>query len=79
MTWLYEGTEGLAGLVPAPASTVEEEGEFCPDPDPDSLALVLWSSGSTGLPKGIKLPFSSLVATCLRQRQAPISNIVDSK
>merc|ERR1711892_1479084 len=78
LIWLYDQPDSIADLVPTKEDCKEGcEEEFPTSTDPDDLALVLWSSGSTGSPKGIKLPFSALVGTCLRQRDAPISTIID--
>jgi len=76
--WLYDEKDSIADLVPSQEETDEDTNDQFPaSNDPSDLALVLWSSGSTGSPKGIKLPFGALVGTCLRQREAPISTIID--
>ena len=77
-TWLYDEKDSIADVVPSKEEYTEEDDQPFPvSGNLNALALVLWSSGSTGSPKGIKLPFSALVGTCLRQREAPISNIID--
>jgi len=78
LVWLYDKADSIADLVPAKEDyNNDHKEEFPTRNDPNDLALVLWSSGSTGSPKGIKLPFSALIGTCLRQREAPISTIID--
>eukprot|EP00092_Neocalanus_flemingeri_P010211 GFUD01011002.1.p1 GENE.GFUD01011002.1~~GFUD01011002.1.p1 ORF type:complete len:579 (-),score=172.88 GFUD01011002.1:65-1801(-) len=91
VTWLYDEKDSIANLVPYKEDYAKGDDQpdgltnsinprvmpFPTSVDPNDLALVLWSSGSTGRPKGIKLPFSALVGTCLRQREAPISTIID--
>jgi len=76
--WLYDKPGSIADLVPLKEnSDLGNVDVASASKNPDDLALVLWSSGSTGNPKGIKLPFSALIGTCLRQREAPISTIID--
>ncbi len=48
---------------------VDREGDV-PEPDPDALALVQYTSGSTGDPKGITLGHRQLVANCHAMGQA---------
>ena len=77
LIWLYDQADSIEELVPSKEECNEDGSHFPTSDDPSDLALVLWSSGSTGSPKGIKLPFSALIGTCLRQREAPISTIID--
>ena len=51
--WLYDEKDSIADLVPSQEETDEDTNDQFPaSNDPSDLALVLWSSGSTGSPKG---------------------------
>merc|ERR1719431_582094 len=51
--WLYDQPGSIADHVPAREELTDEcEDPFPTSEDPTDLALVLWSSGSTGSPKG---------------------------
>ena len=71
--WMNDEEGNFLDLVPSHAE-VELEDVPSPRPNPQELALILWSSGSTGIPKGIKVSFSALINQCLRQWKAPLSN-----
>jgi acyl-CoA synthetase (AMP-forming)/AMP-acid ligase II len=61
------GPSGLAGLVPSglclePPITAPD-AQAAEEPAPDRVAVVAYSSGTTGLPKGVLLTHRNLVAT----------------
>ncbi len=59
----YQGevllTKDLAALVPSVALPTQQTG-----PEPSSLFILLYTSGSTGVPKGCQLTHGNLVAFC---------------
>ena len=77
--WMNDEPGNFVHIV---SSTEEDQGDSTvstPRSSPDDLALILWTSGSTGFPKGIKLSFSALINQCLRQWKAPLSNQKNSE
>ena len=76
--WVNDEEGSFLDLVPSPAEDEQEEVQ-APRADPLDVALILWSSGSTGIPKGIKVSFSALINQCLRQWKAPLSNNKNAK
>ncbi|MDX3214511.1 acyl-CoA synthetase [Streptomyces sp. ME02-6991-2B] len=52
-----------SGAVQAPAAVLTERGSWDgPEPDPDTIALVLYTSGTTGPPKGVLVPRRAVAA-----------------
>jgi fatty acid CoA ligase FadD36 len=52
-----------SGAVPLPPVDVTARGDFShPEPPPEHTALILYTSGTTGPPKGVMLPRSAIVA-----------------
>ena len=45
-----------------PAPPHDAPGVFAPDPSPDAVALLMYTSGTTGVPKGVMLTHASLAA-----------------
>ncbi|MEU4093763.1 acyl-CoA synthetase [Streptomyces sp. NPDC026673] len=52
-----------SGAVEAPPADLAERGAWDgPEPDPDTTALVLYTSGTTGAPKGVLVPRRAVAA-----------------
>lgn len=50
------------GFGEAPATSLVDRPEPEPEPEPDDVALLMYTSGTTGLPKGVMLTQSNLAA-----------------
>ncbi len=58
---LLDVEAGAANIIPA---TGAQKGSSSSIPDPQSLFIMLYTSGSTGVPKGCQLTHANLVAFC---------------
>lgn len=60
--------ESIPQIWPAELPSVYKKGLPAPDiaVDPDSIAAMPFSSGTTGLPKGVELPHRALVMNCVQ-------------
>ena len=77
--WMNDEPGNFVHIVSSAEQVPEADTASAPRNDPGDLALILWTSGSTGFPKGIKLSFSALINQCLRQWKAPLSNQKNSE
>ena len=65
------GPHPLGPPLPDARTPAPGEGEApLPDPHPEDLAYVLYTSGSTGVPKGVAVPHRGVVNRLLRAREA---------
>ena len=77
--WMNDEPGNFVHIVSSTEEDQEDNTASTPRNNPGDLALILWTSGSTGFPKGIKLSFSALINQCLRQWKAPLSNQKNSE
>ncbi|XP_011307568.1 N-(5-amino-5-carboxypentanoyl)-L-cysteinyl-D-valine synthase [Fopius arisanus] len=69
---IYEGTLTLTFNELWEESADESDEPLDHEEDPEQLAIVLYTSGSTGVPKGVRLPHATLVNRLLWQwRELP--------
>jgi len=54
--------------VPSPEVSMTSEGEYLPTPKPQDTAYLIWTSGTTGMPKGVQVQHHS-AATSMRSLQ----------
>ncbi|MFE6134450.1 amino acid adenylation domain-containing protein, partial [Streptomyces sp. NPDC056437] len=68
--WRHVVPERAGTVITLAGGSFDGEPTTDPDrgPDTDNLACVLYTSGSTGLPKGIALPQRAIVDTLVEQR-----------
>ncbi len=68
--WRHVVPERVGTVITLAGGSFDGEPTTDPDrgPDTDNLACVLYTSGSTGLPKGIALPQRAIVDTLVEQR-----------
>ncbi|WP_072805521.1 acyl-CoA synthetase [Rhodococcoides yunnanense] len=60
--WLGEAPDDAAGLTVLPVRQHARSWHSYPDPDPSSIAFVLYTSGTTGPPKGVLISRNAIAA-----------------
>ncbi|MBN8247482.1 MAG: amino acid adenylation domain-containing protein, partial [Verrucomicrobia bacterium] len=69
--WLPAGVSCLGDDPGDPVSPDLVPDVGCPDPDPESPAYVLFTSGSTGQPKGVRVPHRAIHRLVVGQDYVP--------